>query len=76
MHQDTSPDARRFYYRRLAELAPAERAAIAVELCQASDALLREGIRRRHPYAGPEEVNYWLLRSRYGRELADRVHGR
>ena len=76
MLSDTTPDAQRFYYQRLAELTPAERIAIAMELTAAADELLRAAVKRRFPEAEGEEFDYQLLRARYGPELADKVYGR
>lgn len=76
MLSDTSPEARRFYYARLAQLTPGERFALGIELSTAADELLRAGVRRRFPDATGEEFAYQLLRARYGRELAGRVCGR
>lgn len=39
---DTTPEARRFYYARLAELSPAERISIGMQLTAAADQLTRE----------------------------------
>lgn len=76
MLSDTTPEARRFYYQRLAQMTPAERVAIAAELTAAADELLRSAVRRRYPNADAEEFAYELLRARYGRALAGKVYGR
>lgn len=73
MLSDTSPEAARFYYQRLAALTPSERIQIGLELTAAADNLLRAAIARRFPHASEEELQYQLLRARYGKELADRV---
>ena len=73
---DTTPEARRTYYDCLARLTPAERLAVALELCAVSDELVRAGVRLRHPDAAGDEFNYQVLRAKYGRKLADRVYGR
>ena len=76
MLSDTTPKAQRFYYRRLAAMTPAQRLNIGIELTEAADELLRESVRRRFPDARGEEFEYQVLRTRYGRELADRVYRR
>jgi len=76
MVRDTSPEAERVYYRRLAELTPAQRVQIGLELTGAADDMLRAAIARRFPGASDEEFRYQLVRARYGRELADRMFGR
>jgi hypothetical protein len=57
-------------------MTPAERIAVAIELSELSDQMVRAGVRLRHPEAGPEEFRYWVMRAKYGKELADRVFGR
>jgi hypothetical protein len=76
MLSDTTPEARRFYYRRLAEMSPAERMAVGMELAAAGDELVRAAVRRRFPDAEGEEFEYRVLRVRYGRALADQVYRR
>ncbi len=76
MQKDTTPDAQRFYYQRLAQMTPEERVHLAVELCEAADQMLRARIRRQFPDAQGADFEYQLLRARYGQELADRVYGR
>jgi hypothetical protein len=76
MLSDTSPEAKRVYYRILASMTPAERVAIAMDLSAAADELLRAAVSRRFPLAREEDVTYELLRARYGRDLANRVCGR
>ncbi len=76
MLSDTSPDARRVYYRRLAQMSPAERVAIAMDLTAAADELLRAAVHRRLPNAEGQEFDYQLLRARYGGALADKVYRR
>ncbi len=73
MFSDTSPEAARFYYRRLAALTPAERFQMGLELTAAADEMLRAAVARRFPGASEEEFQYQLLRARYGKELADKV---
>jgi hypothetical protein len=73
---DTSPEARKVYYRRLAEMTPAERVRIAVSLCEASDRLQRAALRQRYPDADEAEILFRLAASRYGEDLARRVYKR
>ncbi len=76
MPSDTSPDALEVYYRRLAEMTPAERIDIALGLWAAADALQRAAVLREHPDASEEEVTFQLAVSRFGLELARKVYGR
>lgn len=73
MLSDTSPEARRVYYRTLAAMTPSQRMAIGVELTVAADEMLRAAIRRRCPDAEGEEFTFQLLRARYGRAVAEQV---
>jgi hypothetical protein len=73
---DTSPEARRVYYRRLAEMTPSERVRIGVALWEAGDALQRSALRHRYPDADDEEITYRIAVTRFGEELARKVYGR
>ena len=73
---DTSAAAREVYYRRLAEMTPAERVRAGIELWVAGDALQRGALRRRYPEADDSEINFRLAESRYGSALARKVYGR
>lgn len=72
---DTPPEARRFYYARLAALTPAERLAILF----AQNRLVREiaeaSIRRAHPGIEAGELRVRLAVRMYGRETVERVLG-
>lgn len=71
---DTSPAASEAYFRRLAEMTPAERVNIGVSLCRAADALQRAALRREYPDAEEDEILFRLAVSRYGEELARRAY--
>ena len=76
MLSDTTPAAQRVYEQAIARLTPDERVAMTMEMIAVTDDLLRAGIRLRHPGATGEEFEYWVLRAKYGPELAERVYGR
>jgi len=67
---DTSPAMADAYYRRLAEMTPAERLGIVLSLWRAADQLQRSVLRRDSPDASEEEVRYRLAVTRYGERLA------
>lgn len=73
---DTSPQAREVYYRRLAEMTPSQRLQLAVSLCRASTRLQRAAILHRYPRADEAEILFRLAASRYGEELARKVYRR
>jgi hypothetical protein len=72
--RDTSPKAEAVYYRRLAEMTPAERINIAVGLCKAGDSLQRAALRRAYPDADESEITYRIAVTRLGEELARKVY--
>lgn len=76
MINDTTPEAQRVYESAISCLTPAERVAMCMEMIAVTDDLRRAGIRLRFPEAGQEELEYQLLRLKYGHELANRVYGR
>jgi len=67
---DTSPAMADAYYRRLAEMTPAERIGIALSLWRAADQLQRSALRRDYPDASEAEIRYRLAVTRYGKEVA------
>lgn len=67
---DTSPEMQEVYYRRLAELGPAERIRIGVGMWQAAQAMQRAAILREHPQADEDEIRFRMAVSRFGPELA------
>lgn len=73
---DTSARASEVYYRRLAELTPAERVRIGVRLWEAGQALQWAAARRRWPDADDEEIRFQIAVSRFGEELARKAYGR
>jgi hypothetical protein len=73
---DTSAKASEVYYRRLAEMTPAERLRIGVALWEAADSLQRAGIRRLYPDADDAEITFRIAVSRFGEELARKAYGR
>jgi hypothetical protein len=73
---DTSPEAWAQYYRRLAEMTPAERINIAVSLWEAADSIQRAAMRRRYPDADDEEISFQIAVTRFGPELARKAYKR
>lgn len=72
---DTSPEAKRFYYQRLAQLTPSERLALMREASRMIRALAETSIRREHPDASPEELQARVAVRLYGRATVERVLG-
>jgi hypothetical protein len=75
MH-DTSPEARRFYFERLAKLTPAERLALMRESSRMIRRVAEAALRREHPTTSPEELRSRLAVRLYGRAAVERVLGR
>jgi len=76
VHDDTSSEQLSLYRRKLAELSPAARMAVAVALSRAVRELAEAGIRQRHPGADAEEVKVRLAVRLYGRQAAQRLFAR
>jgi hypothetical protein len=76
MPSDTSPAAAEAYYRRLAEMTPAERIDVALALCEAADTLQRSSMRRMYPDADEAEITFRIAVTRFGEELARKAYGR
>jgi hypothetical protein len=72
---DTTPEAKRFYFDRLAKLTPCERLALMRESSRMIRNLAEAAVRREHPDASPEEVRTRLAVRLYGRETVERVLG-
>ena len=73
---DTSPHARAIYFRRLAEMTPAERLNIAASLWSAGDSLQRAAACHRDPDASDAEITFRIAVTRFGAELARRAYKR
>ena len=73
---DTSPKLRAVYFRRLAEMTPAERIDIAAALWSAGDSLQRAAARHRDPAASDEEITFRIAVTRFGAELARKAYRR
>lgn len=73
---DTSPEAREVYWRRLAEMTPAERVRLGVALWEAANSLQRAVLRRERPDADEAEICFEIAKSRFGAELASAVYRR
>jgi hypothetical protein len=72
---DTSPEAKRFDFERLARLTPGERLALMGEQSRMIRHLAEAAIRREHPDASHEELRARLAVRLYGRETVERVLG-
>jgi len=72
---DTSPEAKRYYFERLAKLTPGERLALMRESTRMIRHLAEAAIRREHPDASTEELQARLAVRLYGRETVERVLG-
>ncbi len=73
---DTSPKASEVYFRRLAEMTPAERVNIGVALWEAGDALQRATARQQYPNADDAEINFRIAATRFGVDLARKAYRR
>jgi hypothetical protein len=76
MLDDTSASALEAYYRRLAEMTPAERIAVGAALWAAGDSVQRAAVRREHPDADEEEITFHVAVARFGEELARKAYRR
>lgn len=72
---DTTPEARRFYYARLAALSSSARLVLMYSQSRLVRGIAEASIRRDHPDAPPEEVRARLAVRLYGRAAAERVFG-
>ena len=72
---DTSPEAKRIYYERLAQLTPAERLTMMRRSSRMIRTLAEASIRREHPSAAAEEMRIRVAVRLYGRELVERLLG-
>jgi hypothetical protein len=73
---DTSARASEVYFRRLAELTPAERVRIGVRLWSAAHDLQWAAARRKWPEADEAEIRLQIAVSRFGEQLARKVFER
>lgn len=73
---DTSPQASEAYFRRLAEMTPAERLGVGVALWAVGDSLQRAAMRRMYPEADDAEIVFRIAVTRFGAELARKAYGR
>ncbi len=67
---DTSPESRRVYFGRLAEMTPSERVRLGAALWQAAQSLQRASMRQRNPGAHDTEIAFQIAVTRFGPELA------
>ena len=72
---DTSPEAKRRYFERLAQLTPSARLALMRESSRRIRQLAEAAIRREHPQASPDEVRARLGVRLYGRDVVESVLG-
>jgi len=73
---DTSPGARKTYFRRLAEMTASERLGIGAALWAAGDSLQQAAVRRMYPEADDAEITFQIAVRRFGAELARKAYGR
>ena len=72
---DTSPEAKRFYFERLARLTRTERLALMRESSRMIRRLAEASLRREHPNATPEELRTRLAVRLYGRAAVEGLLG-
>lgn len=72
---DTTPEAQSVYEIAIANMTPAERVAMCMEMIAVTDELVRAGVQLRYPKARGQEFNYQMLRAKYGQEVARQVCG-
>lgn len=73
---DTSPEAREVYFRRLAEMTPSERIDNGASLWAAGDSLQRAAARRMYPKAHKAEITFRIAVTRFGADLARKAYRR
>ena len=66
---DTTPYAEEMQLEIFRRMTPEKRLEAAVNLAQTSRALLKEGVRRRHPEYGEEQVRLGVIRLVLGEDL-------
>jgi hypothetical protein len=74
--EDTSYWAERLWFEHLRTLDPRESAALVGSACRMLDELLLAGLRREHPDAGEDELEWRVAARKYGPELVERFTGR
>ena len=70
---DTSPEAKRRYFARLAQLTPSARLALMRESSRMIRQLAEAAVRRDYPHASPDEVRMRLAVRLYGRDVVEPV---
>lgn len=73
--RDTSEAAERFWFARLREMEPWQKARMVTELCRGAEELALAGLRMRHPGASERELRLRLAATRFDRETMIRVFG-
>jgi hypothetical protein len=74
--EDTSYWAERLWFEHLRTLDARETAALVNSACRMLDELLLAGLRREHPNADDEELEWRAAARKYGREFVERFTGR
>ena len=72
---DTSPQARKFYFEKLAKLSPAQRMEAMARMSRLARQMAEAGLRREHPNVAPMELKLQLAVRLYGREVAQWAYG-
>jgi Rv0078B-related antitoxin len=71
---DTSERARDVFFQRLNSMTPSQGLALGMALREAGDSLQRAAMRRKHPHADEAEITFLIAVTRFGPELAKKVH--
>jgi hypothetical protein len=72
---DTTPEAKRFYFERLAEMTPSDRLALMRKGSRMIRRLAEAAVRREHPDLSAEELRARVAVRLYGRETVEGVLG-
>ena len=74
--EDTSEWADRLLFDHLRTLGPRESMRMCMEACRTMDELLIAGLRRDHPHADDEEIEFRLAVTKYGADVLEQCTGR
>ena len=72
---DTDPEAERVQFEILRNMPPWRKMQLVFDAIETSQALLRSGLRQRHPEAGPQELKRRFFGLWLGEDLAAEVYG-
>jgi hypothetical protein len=74
--EDTSVWADRLLFEHLQTLDPRDSLRLCMEACRTMDELLIAGLRRDHPNADDEEIEFRLAVTKYGADVVEQCTGR